>query len=118
MGNGYYYEEQARMEYTRPPPRAYYASTPRQDRMVVEVTAPPSAHYELDRYESHRSPSPTRVVVVEKHSHSTHHKRRPRRPYEEPELGCWAAFCASCCCCCICCGECLDDTCCPIREYD
>ncbi|KAK3989924.1 hypothetical protein QBC44DRAFT_76602 [Cladorrhinum sp. PSN332] len=104
MGNGYYYEEQARMEYTRPPPRAYYSSASRSDRMVVEVAGP--------RYERSPSPTPTRVVVIEKH-----HKR-PRRPYEEPELGCWAAFCASCCCCCVCCAECLDDTCCPYRSYD
>lgn len=84
---------------TRPPPRAYYQSTTRTSRTahVIDVEGP----------ERSLSPSPTRVVVV-------HEKRRRRQP--EP-IGCWAWFCASCCCCWVCC-DCLNETCCPIREYD
>ncbi|KAK4173875.1 hypothetical protein QBC36DRAFT_193653 [Triangularia setosa] len=95
---GYYYETEPRPQYTRPPPRAYYQSTSRTSRAhIIEVEGPARTP----------SPSPTRVIVVKE-------KRRRREP--EP-ISCWAWFCASCCCCWVCC-DCLNETCCPIREYD
>ena len=79
----------------RPPPRAHQASRGRRG-LIIEVEGPRSV-----------SPSPTRVIVVE--------KRRQREP-----VGFWPWFCGSFCCCLIC-FDCVDDCCagcCPASGYD
>ncbi|KAK3300669.1 uncharacterized protein B0H64DRAFT_20311 [Chaetomium fimeti] len=93
---GYYYEPEPQPEYyTRPPPRAYYHSPPDDRGVILQVEGPRPI-----------SPSPTRVIVVEK-------RRR-----EEP-VGFLPWLCASFCCCFVCC-ECADDCwcCCPGEDYD
>ncbi|KAL2134990.1 hypothetical protein VTI74DRAFT_10125 [Chaetomium olivicolor] len=93
MMNYYYYEEETRPQYyTQPPPRAHHSSR-LNPGVIIEVEPPRRV-----------SPSPTRVVVVEK----------PRRR-EEP-VGFLPWLCGTFCCCWVC-FDCADD-CCPGREYD
>ncbi|KAL2021380.1 hypothetical protein VTK56DRAFT_7245 [Thermocarpiscus australiensis] len=89
---GYRYEpEPPPHYYTRPPPRAHHASSSSR-RYIVQVEEPRFA-----------SPSPTRVIVVEKRRH------------EEP-VGFWPWFCGTFCCC-LFCFDCLGD-CCPAYDSD
>ncbi|KAL2170793.1 hypothetical protein VTG60DRAFT_4448 [Thermothelomyces hinnuleus] len=93
---GYYYQPEPEPRYyTRPPPRAHYA--PGGSRgVIVQVEGPRPV-----------SPSPTRVVVVE--------KRRRREPQ-----GFLSWFCAAICCFWVCsdCAEGCSSYCCPAVAYD
>ncbi|KAK4098567.1 hypothetical protein N658DRAFT_216624 [Parathielavia hyrcaniae] len=87
--------------YTQRPPRAYHAPARPVSGVLIEIGRPRSP-----------SPSPTRIVVIDKGGGG-------RRDSPERPVGFLSWLCGGCCCFWICC-QCVDDCwgCCPAKGYD